>query len=179
MDNYNVVRSPRASHVCCAMPIYVTFDPPLSATFDLGKMATTGVATKEAKPTLGGTKFKTRKRDEKVKLDVTSFSEQLISGLKESGGNLDDVRQFLDRAGSQLDYRYDPVTHVRSPVRRVSVRIYQYCRRYGEPLLDILVAGGVLAPGGGKVEGTAVSPVSVFSCEPMVEALRGHLVVSI
>lgn len=50
-------------------------------------------------------------------------------------------------------------------------------RRYGEPLLDILVAGGVLAPGGGKVEGTAVSPVSVFSCEPMVEALRGHLVV--
>lgn len=52
-------------------------------------------------------------------------------------------------------------------------------RRYGEPLLDILVAGGVLAPGGGKVEGTAVSPVSVFSCEPMVEALRGHLVVSV
>lgn len=40
------------------------------------------------------------------------------------------------------------------------------------------MAGGVLAPGGGKVEGTAVSPVSVFSCEPMVEALRGHLVVS-
>ena len=67
-------------------------------------------STKEAKPTLGGTKFKTRKRDEKVKLDVTSFSEQLISGLKESGGNLDDVRRYLDGAGSgqftpQLDYR--------------------------------------------------------------------------
>lgn len=40
------------------------------------------------------------------------------------------------------------------------------------------MAGGVLAPGGGKVEGTAVSPVSVFQCEPMVEAVRGHLVVS-
>ena len=69
-------------------------------------MATTGssTTTKEAKPTLGGTKFKTRKRDEKVKLDVTSFSEQLIAGLKESGGNLDDVRKYLDTAGS-LDYR--------------------------------------------------------------------------
>ena len=40
------------------------------------------------------------------------------------------------------------------------------------------MAGGVLAPGGGKVEGTAVSPMSVFTCEPMVEAVRGHLVVS-
>ena len=58
----------------------------------------------------------------------------------------------------------------------VSVALFR--RRYGEPLLDILVAGGVLAPGGGKVEGTAVSPVSVFQCEPMVEAVRGHLVVS-
>ena len=65
-----------------------------------------GGSTKEAKPTLGGTKFKTRKRDEKVKLDVTSFSEQLIAGLRESGGNLDEVRKFLDTAGSgQLDYR--------------------------------------------------------------------------
>ena len=69
---------------------------------------TAALTTKEAKaakPTLGGTKFKTRKRDEKVKLDVTSFSEQLISGLRESGGNLDEVRRYLDGAGSQLDYR--------------------------------------------------------------------------
>lgn len=51
-------------------------------------------------------------------------------------------------------------------------------RRYAEPLLDILIAGGVLAPGGGKVEGTAVSSLSVFMCEPMVEAVRGHLLVN-
>ena len=67
------------------------------------RMATVTKDAKAALPTLGGTKFKTRKRDEKVKLDVTSFSEQLITGLKESGGNLDDVRRFLDV--SQLDYR--------------------------------------------------------------------------
>ena len=67
------------------------------------RMATVTKDAKAPLPTLGGTKFKTRKRDEKVKLDVTSFSEQLITGLKESGGNLDDVRRFLD--GSQLDYR--------------------------------------------------------------------------
>ena len=137
-------------------------------------MAATGGSTKEAKPTLGGTKFKTRKRDEKVKLDVTSFSEQLIGGLRESGGNLDEVRRFLDTAGNQLDYR---LAHTREDQRQ-----FTFCslyRRYGEPLLDILVAGGVLAPGGGKVEGTAISPVSVFQCEPMVEAVRGHLVVGV
>ena len=78
-------------------------------------MAATGGSTKEAKPTLGGTKFKTRKRDEKVKLDVTSFSEQLIAGLRESGGNLDEVRRFLDNSGGQLDYRSA------SPAPRLSV----------------------------------------------------------
>ena len=70
-------------------------------------MASTGAGTsaKEAKPTLGGTKFKTRKRDEKVKLDVTAFSEQLVAGLRENSGNLDDVRKYLDTSGSLLDYR--------------------------------------------------------------------------
>ena len=62
--------------------------------------------TKEALPTLGGTKFKTRKRDEKVKLDVASFSEQVIAGLEQSTGSLEEARKFLDGAGSQLDYRY-------------------------------------------------------------------------
>ena len=142
---------------------------------DQTAMATTSGSTKEAKPTLGGTKFKTRKRDEKVKLDVASFSELLIAGLRESGGNLDEVRRFLDTAGSgHLDYRSAAFSVAQRSHTLPSPR-----RRYGEPLLDILVAGGVLAPGGGKVEGTSISPVSVFQCEPMVEAIRGHLVVGL
>lgn len=48
-------------------------------------------------------------------------------------------------------------------------------RRYAEPLLDILLAGGILAPGG-RVEG-GKSDVCVFTCEPMVEAVRGYLLV--
>ena len=47
-------------------------------------------------------------------------------------------------------------------------------RRYGEPLLDILLAGGMLAPGG-KLESTTRAEVCVLTCEPMVEALRGHM----
>ena len=70
-----------------------------------GGQAASGKDVKQAKPTLGGTKFKTRKRDEKVKLDVAAFSEQLVGGLSAGGGNLEEVRKFLDGAGSQLDYR--------------------------------------------------------------------------
>ena len=47
-------------------------------------------------------------------------------------------------------------------------------RRYSEPLLDILLAGGMLAPGG-KLESTTRAEVCVLTCEPMVEALRGHM----
>ncbi len=47
-------------------------------------------------------------------------------------------------------------------------------RRYAEPLLDILIAGGQLAPGG-KIESTVRSAVCVFTCEPMVESLKEHV----
>jgi len=50
-------------------------------------------------------------------------------------------------------------------------------RRYAEPLLDILIAGGQLAPGG-KIESTVRASVCVFRCEPMVESLKEHVQVS-
>lgn len=52
------------------------------------------------------------------------------------------------------------------------------CRRYAEPLLDILIAGGQLAPGG-KIESPVRVSVCVFTCEPMVEALKEHVQVSL
>ena len=48
------------------------------------------------------------------------------------------------------------------------------CRRYAEPLLDILIAGGQLAPGG-KIESSVRAAVCVFTCEPMVESLKEHV----
>lgn len=100
---------------------------------------------------LGGQKIKQRKRYEKVKNDPVAFAEAVIKGLNETDGSVDDIYRYLDQAGGQLDYR-----------------------RYAEPLFDILIVGGTLAPGG-KVESNPTAEMCVFTCEPMVEALRGHL----
>merc|ERR1712227_1111748 len=88
-------------------------------------------------PSLTGHRTKTRKRDEKKVNDPTGFRDSVIEGLSNTGSDgsditetevgvdLDAVFKFLDSAGNKLDYR-----------------------RYGEVLLEILIAGGLLAPGG-------------------------------
>jgi len=87
------------------------------------------MSQKQPKPTLGGQRIKTRKRDEKVKHDPLGFRDAIISGFEDAGGDLEQVSKFLDSAGAKLNYRL-----------------------YGEHLFDILFAGGVLAPGGSIVE---------------------------
>jgi len=88
-------------------------------------------------PSLTGHRTKTRKRDEKQVNNPTGFRDSVIEGLQKTGQagadltdnevgvDLDAVFKFLDTAGNKLDYR-----------------------RYGEVLLEILIAGGLLAPGG-------------------------------
>lgn len=76
-------------------------------------------------PSLTGHRLKTRKRDEKKQYDPTGFRDAVLEGLEAAGDDLEAVTKFLDSAGSKLDYR-----------------------RYGEELIEILVAGGLLAPGG-------------------------------
>lgn len=56
-------------------------------------------------PSLSGHKFKTRKRDEKVKYDAADFCEKVIGGLNGTGGGLEEIYKYLDQAGSSLDYR--------------------------------------------------------------------------
>merc|ERR1712213_241184 len=88
-------------------------------------------------PSLTGHRTKTRKRDEKQDNNPTGFRDSVVEGLSKTGPegsditdtevglDLDAVFKFLDSAGNKLDYR-----------------------RYGEVLLEILIAGGLLAPGG-------------------------------
>lgn len=83
------------------------------------------MSQKVEKPTLTGQRIKTRKRDEKEKYDPSAFRDTVVQGLTEAGGDIEQVSKFLDTAGSRLDYR-----------------------RYADALLDILFAGGILAPGG-------------------------------
>lgn len=63
--------------------------------------------------------------DEKEKYDPTGFRDSIISGLDKCSNDLEAVSKYLDGAGNKLDYR-----------------------RYGECLFDILIAGGLLVPGG-------------------------------
>ncbi|XP_014248592.1 protein krasavietz [Cimex lectularius] len=83
------------------------------------------MSQKTEKPVLSGQRIKTRKRDEREKYDPSGFRDSILVGLDKAGSDLDAVSKFLDAAGSKLDYR-----------------------RYGEALFDILIAGGLLVPGG-------------------------------
>lgn len=90
------------------------------------------MSQKVEKPSLSGQRIKTRKRDEKEKYDPVGFRDAILSGFDGagcSGSDLDGVHKYLDGAGNKLDYR-----------------------RYAEVLFDMLIAGGILAPGGSVVE---------------------------
>lgn len=63
--------------------------------------------------------------DEKEKYDPTGFRDAIIQGLEKCSNDLEAISKYLDGAGNKLDYR-----------------------RYGECLFDILIAGGLLVPGG-------------------------------
>ncbi|XP_011404029.1 PREDICTED: basic leucine zipper and W2 domain-containing protein 1-like [Amphimedon queenslandica] len=96
-------------------------------------------------------KFKTRKRDEKVKYDAESFADTVISKLNETDGSPEALSTVLAKEGETLDYR-----------------------RYAESLLEILIAGGILAPGG-KVESDQPSSFCVFLATPTVTGLKLYL----
>lgn len=83
------------------------------------------MSQKTEKPVLSGQRIKTRKRDEKEKYDPAGFRDYILGGLNGAGTDLEAISKFLDLAGSKVDYR-----------------------RYGEALFDILIAGGLLVPGG-------------------------------
>jgi hypothetical protein len=111
------------------------------------------MSQKTEKPVLSGQRIKTRKRDEKEKLDVNGFRDQLLQGLIEAGTELEAVTKFLDGAGgTKLDYR-----------------------RYGETLFDVLIAGGIIGPNGVvPAEGGKLAPCCVFASENSIEALRAY-----
>ncbi|XP_022914791.1 protein krasavietz [Onthophagus taurus] len=83
------------------------------------------MSQKVEKPVLSGQRIKTRKRDEKEKYDPVGFRDAIITGLDKCAKDFEAISRYLDGAGSKLDYR-----------------------RYGENLFDILIAGGILVPGG-------------------------------
>lgn len=112
------------------------------------------MSQKAEKPSLSGTRLKTRKRDEKEKYDPTAFRDSIFSGLIECGNDLEKVSSFLDQGGAKLNYR-----------------------RYAEVLFDTLFAGGILEPGGfiahsGDAEKPSRIDTCVFKWEDDIEKLK-------
>ncbi|XP_059091245.1 protein krasavietz-like isoform X2 [Tigriopus californicus] len=87
------------------------------------------MSQKQPLPSLTGHRLKPRKRDEKKQYDPSGFRDSILEGLNEAGQDLEAVSKFLDTSSSKLDYR-----------------------RYGGNLVEILIAGGLLAPGGSIVQ---------------------------
>ncbi|XP_017276225.1 basic leucine zipper and W2 domain-containing protein 1-A [Kryptolebias marmoratus] len=106
---------------------------------------------RQQKPTLTGQRFKTRKRDEKERFDPSQFQESIVQGLNQTGNDLEAVTKFLDTSGAKLDYR-----------------------RYAETLFDILVAGGMLAPGGSLSEDIACAEFCVFKAQEDMETMQAY-----
>ncbi|XP_075965693.1 eIF5-mimic protein 2-A-like [Anarhichas minor] len=106
---------------------------------------------RQQKPTLTGQRFKTRKRDEKERFDPTQFQESIVQGLNQSGTDLEAVAKFLDSSGAKLDYR-----------------------RYVETLFDILVAGGMLAPGGTLSDDMTRTEFCLFKAQEDMETMQAY-----
>jgi len=111
------------------------------------------MSQKTERPVLSGQRIKTRKRDEKEKYDPTGFRDAVIAGLEKTGGDLEAISKYLDSAGNKLDYR-----------------------RYGEVLFDILIAGGLLVPGG-SISQDGEKPSTeycIFNAPEDMEAMRAQ-----
>lgn len=111
------------------------------------------MSQKIERPVLSGQRIKTRKRDEKEKFDPTGFRDAVIAGLDKTEGDLEQISKYLDLAGNKLDYR-----------------------RYGEVLFDILIAGGLLVPGG-SISQDGEKPRTnycIFVGSEDMEAMRNH-----
>lgn len=88
--------------------------------------------------------------DEKEKYDPHGFRDAVIAGL-EKAEDLEQISKFLDTAGNKLDYR-----------------------RYGEVLFDILIAGGLLVPGG-SISQDGEKPYTkacIFAASEEMESMR-------
>uniref|UniRef100_A0A665V4H7 Basic leucine zipper and W2 domain-containing protein 1-A-like n=1 Tax=Echeneis naucrates TaxID=173247 RepID=A0A665V4H7_ECHNA len=92
-----------------------------------------------------------RHPNEKERFDPSQFQESIVQGLNETGTDLEAVAKFLDASGAKLNYR-----------------------RYAESLFDILVAGGMLAPGGTLSDDMTCTDVCLFKAQEDMETMQAY-----
>lgn len=86
------------------------------------------MSQKAERPTLQGQRFRTRKRDEKEKFNPSGFRDTILHSFDTSS-----IKQQID---------IDAVIKCLLTDTKTDYRVY------GEQLFDIIIAGGILAPGG-------------------------------
>ncbi|XP_010551247.1 PREDICTED: protein krasavietz-like [Tarenaya hassleriana] len=103
------------------------------------------------KPTLGGTRIKTRKRNIAAPLDPAAFSDAVVQIYLDNAGDLELVAKSIESSDLNLS-------------------------RYGDIFLEVVFTGGRTQPGTIKPEEGERHPYSVFDCEPKREAILPSVV---
>ena len=110
------------------------------------------MSSKGPLPTLQGHRIKTRKRDEKEKFDPGAFRDSLLSGFSQilypdSSPTGDQPVEEEVKNGTKVSITKEHLEALYKYLDTQGNGKIDY-RKYGESLFDILIAGGILAPGG-------------------------------
>ncbi|XP_052189420.1 uncharacterized protein LOC127799425 isoform X2 [Diospyros lotus] len=98
------------------------------------------------KPTLGGTRIKTRKRNIAAPLDPATFSDAVVQIYLDNAGDLELVAKNIE--SSDLNFS-----------------------RYGDTFFEVIFTGGRTQPGTTKPDEGDRHPFSIIDCEPKREAI--------
>ncbi|CAN1240311.1 eIF5-mimic protein 1 [Linum grandiflorum] len=98
------------------------------------------------KPTLGGTRIKTRKRNITSSLDPASFADAVVQIYLDNAGDLELVAKSIESA--ELNFS-----------------------RYGDTFFEVVFTGGRTQPGTTKPDEGERHPYSFLDCEPKHEAI--------
>ncbi|KAL0298459.1 UNVERIFIED_CONTAM: hypothetical protein Sradi_6505700 [Sesamum radiatum] len=98
------------------------------------------------KPTLGGTRIKTRKRNIAAPLDPAAFSDAVVQIYLDNAGDLELVAKNIE--SSDLNFS-----------------------RYGDTFFEVVFRGARTQPGTIKLDEGECHPYSIFDCEPKREVI--------
>jgi hypothetical protein len=98
------------------------------------------------RPTLGGTRIKTRKRNISAPLDPAAFSDAVVQIYLDNAGDLELVAKAIE--SSELNFS-----------------------RYGDTFFEVVFRGARTQPGTIKLEEGDCHPYSIIDCEPKREVI--------
>ncbi|OAY79748.1 basic leucine zipper and W2 domain-containing protein 2-like [Ananas comosus] len=102
------------------------------------------------KPTLGGTRIKTRKRNITTPLDPSTFADAVVQLYLDNAGDLELVAKSIE--SSELDFS-----------------------RYGETFFEVIFIGGRTQPGTVKPDEGERHSFSILDCEPIREVILPYV----